>query len=163
MSRPLAMFDVVSNQGPFPPPALPGFIGTMGLSDFRPGPALSLAGCRLRVNAPSPHRISRVAWLSCADMPSPLPRRNLEEPQSLGPACPDPWAPLFTTAAFPAHVPGRLPRYQFRGLLSVHSRYGLPARGTAERSCSPKASTMQLPPSPLRLLPAGATTLAGWD
>jgi hypothetical protein len=32
------------------------------------------------------------------------------------------------TAAFPALRPGRRPRHPFRGLLDVHSRYGLPAR-----------------------------------
>jgi hypothetical protein len=35
------------------------------------------------------------------------------------------------TAAFPVFTAGRLPHYAFRGLLSVHSRYGLPARGVA--------------------------------
>ena len=36
------------------------------------------------------------------------------------------------TAAFPVMSAGRLPRHFFRGLLGVHSRYGLPARRTAE-------------------------------
>ena len=36
------------------------------------------------------------------------------------------------TAAFPDFTAGRLPHYAFRGLLGVHSRYGLPARGVAE-------------------------------
>src|ERR1700730_4049990 len=35
------------------------------------------------------------------------------------------------TAAFPIPLLGRLPHSMFRGLLGVHSRYGLPARGTA--------------------------------
>ena len=35
------------------------------------------------------------------------------------------------TSAFPIPLPGRLPHYDFRGLLGVHSRYGLPARGAA--------------------------------
>jgi len=35
---------------------------------------------------------------------------------------------LSTTAAFPKFWLGRLPHYPFRGLLGVHSRYGLPAR-----------------------------------
>src|SRR5262249_53800886 len=38
-----------------------------------------------------------------------------------------------TTAAFPVMLAGRLPRHHFRGLLSIHSRYGLPTRCTAER------------------------------
>src|SRR5260370_39745853 len=57
---------------------------------------------------------------------------------------------------------GRLSHQTFRGLLSVHSRYGLSARGTASRSFPSKASTISLPPSSLRLLPAGAK-VAGWE
>jgi hypothetical protein len=35
------------------------------------------------------------------------------------------------TAVFPVPLLGRLPHYLFRGLLGVHSRYGLLARGVA--------------------------------
>src|SRR5437870_12741219 len=113
------MFDVVSNQGPFPPPALPGFIGTMGLSDFRRGPALSLAGCRLRLS--DPHRVGSPVLRGS---PAPTCRRHYPGGivRSLSRSVlfwPGLWAPLLTTAAFPVSVPGRLPRYQFRGLLSV--------------------------------------------
>src|SRR5437870_5550330 len=38
---------------------------------------------------------------------------------------------LPSRSAFPIPLPGRLPHYDFRGLLGVHSRYGLPARGAA--------------------------------
>lgn len=38
----------------------------------------------------------------------------------------------------------------FRGLLDVHSRYGLPDRRTAMRSVVSKAPAISLPPSPLR-------------
>jgi hypothetical protein len=31
---------------------------------------------------------------------------------------------------------GRLPHFPFRGLLGVHARYGLPARGVAETTLS---------------------------
>jgi len=59
----------------------------------------------------------------CADMPSPLPRwdRRWDRVVPLEPA----------TAAFPIPLLGRLPHPMFRGLLGVHSRYGLPTRGTA--------------------------------
>ena len=67
-----------------------------------------------------------------------------------------------TTAAFPEIQAGRLPHYPFRGLLSVHSRYGLHTRQVALRPSTPEASEMSLPTSPLRLLPTGAT-LVGWD
>jgi hypothetical protein len=56
-------------------------------------------------------------------MPSPLPRWDHGEGGSL--------PERTVTAAFPVSVPGRLPRRTFRGLLSVHARYGLPARGAA--------------------------------
>lgn len=36
-----------------------------------------------------------------------------------------------TTAAFPVNVPGRLPHCLFRGLLDVHTHYGLSVRGIA--------------------------------
>jgi hypothetical protein len=65
------------------------------------------------------------------------------------------------TAAFPVSVAGRLPHDPFRGLLSVHSRYGLPARGIAKRSFPSRAPAASLTPPPLRLLPAGATELPG--
>ncbi len=57
---------------------------------------------------------------------------------------------------------GRPAQRPFRGLLSVHSVYGLHTRAaTNSRHASPEASTTLLPPQLLRLLPAGA--VAGWD
>ena len=57
---------------------------------------------------------------------------------------------------------GRPVQPPFRGLLGVHSRYGLHTRAaTYMRHASPEASTASLPPQLLRLLPAG--TVAGWD
>jgi hypothetical protein len=152
-SRPSPLSRTLPKSGPFPPPALPGFDGTMDLSDSPRRPGLSLAGVRL---GPAP-----TAWgLPCcvrspvADMPSPIPRWDRSG---------DRFAPLkATTAAFPMVGQGRLPHYDFRGLLGVHSRYGLPTRGTALRSFPSKAPAMLLPPSPLRLLPAGAK-VAGWE
>ena len=67
-----------------------------------------------------------------------------------------------TTAAFPEIQTGRLPHRPFRGLLSVHSRYGLHTRRVAVRPSTPEALRISLPTSPLRLLPTGAT-LVGWD
>jgi hypothetical protein len=43
----------------------------------------------------------------------------------------------------------------FRGLLSVHSRYGLLAHRVAMRPSTSKAPTASLPPPPFRLLPGG--------
>src|SRR5262245_17384113 len=60
------------------------------------------------------------------------------------------------SSAFPIPLLGRLPHLPFRGLLGVHSRYGLSARGVAGRPFASEASVVSLPPLPLRLLPAGA-------
>ena len=62
------------------------------------------------------------------------------------------------TAAFPIIQVGRLSHCPFRGLLSVYSRYGLLTRGVAWRPFPSKAPTASLPPPPLRLLPAEATS-----
>ena len=116
-------------------------------------PGLSLASVRLG-HAPTVWGLPCCVRSPCAGMPSPLPRWDRSW---------DRFAPLSaTTAAFPVAWPGRLPHFAFRGLLSVHSRYSLPARGAAQRPFASKASAISLPPPPLRLLPAGAK-VAGWE
>ena len=89
-------------------------------------PSLSLAGCSLAVT-----RRHRRGFPCCvglrANMPSPLPRRDREAcrfvppPSRSGSLC-------IAAAAFPVTQAGRLPHHPFRGLLGVHSRYGLLAR-----------------------------------
>ena len=56
---------------------------------------------------------------------------------------------------------GRLLHYAFRGLLSVHSRYGLQFAKSPSRPSAPKASAASLPPLLLRLLPGGANQFPG--
>src|SRR6266481_1157433 len=82
-------------------------------------------------------------------MPSPLPRQVQWSKFARR-------SPL--SAAFPVKKSGRLLQLFFRGLLSVHSRYGLHARGVAKRPFTPKAP---LPRLPLRLLPGGANQFPG--
>ena len=115
-----------------------------------PGP--SLTGVRLTF--PRSHQgASRVARASLVYMLSPLPRHSgwdhsCSLTQSYQPS--------------PIWPSGRPVQRPFRGLLSVHSRYGLHTRAaTYMRHASPEASTASLPPQLLRLLPAG--TIAGWD
>jgi len=85
-------------------------------------------------------------------MPSPLPRQVR-------------WSMLArvspSTAAFPVKKSGRLLQLLFRGLLSVHSCYGLHARRVTKRPSTSKAPTASLPPLPLRLLPGGANQFPG--
>ena len=102
----------------FPPPALPGFNGTTGPPPPRtaqPHPR----GLPVGEHDPPPSGFPVLHRCPYACMPSPLPRRNrwLHTPPS---------SP--TMAAFPDIRTGRLPHSIFRGLLSVHSHYGLHAR-----------------------------------
>ena len=64
-------------------------------------------------------------------MPSSLPRWPAGSDRSWdGLFQPFPFSPA--TAAFPIRVQGRRPHWSFRGLLNVHSRYGLSARCIAK-------------------------------
>ena len=86
-------------------------------------------------------------------MPSSLPRRNSWVHSSL--ASPE-------TAAFPRCQLGRLPHQVFRGLLNVHSCYGLHTRQVTDVTLYTEGFSPSLPVRLLRLLPAGAI-VAGWD
>jgi len=106
-------------QGPFPPPALPGFNGTTSLSAThraRPVPR----GLPVDPHARSRDRASRVASTSLLyachrQYPggiSECVRRSLARRQQPS----------------PKSRSGRLPHHPFRDLLDVHSRYGLHTR-----------------------------------
>jgi len=116
----------------FPPPELPGFDGTTGLSVTPARPGLSLTGVRLAVTRR--HRrglpvLRRVSVCRHAASCTPV--------DSLGPIARGP--------AYSSRSPGRQRRRPspgqrwvgvhdepFGASSDVHSRYGLPARGTAE-------------------------------
>ena len=85
-------------------------------------PRLALAGCRLGNSLPHRWGFPCCSRSPCACMPSPAPRRDRWVVRSSRPA----------TAAFPESQAGRLPCCLFRGLLGVHSRYGLDARQVAQ-------------------------------
>src|ERR1700682_1964585 len=90
-------------------------------------PGLSLAGVRLGPK-PTVWGLPGCVRSPYAGMLSPLPRRDRRR---------DRVAPrTATTAAFPQCPRGRLPHQSFRGLLGVHTRYGLPARGVASATLS---------------------------
>ena len=106
----LLPFAIASTCGPFPPPALPGFTGTTGLSATLSGPTLPSRVVGWRVPR------HRQGFPCCAHpplpcVPPPLPRRNRSVLASLTSR------PL---AAFPVIQAGRLPHYPFRGLRGVH-------------------------------------------
>ena len=91
-------------------------------------PGLALAGLQLVL--PPSDGASRVAAVFLLYVPSPLPRRNDRVHVSLA-------SPVLT--AFPSLGQGRLPHCSFRGLLSVHSRYGPHLRGMAKPPFTPEA------------------------
>src|SRR5882762_748267 len=87
-------------------------------------------------------------------MPSPLPRQVQWSKFARR-------SPL--SAAFPVKKSGRLLQLFFRGLLSVHSRYGLHARGVAKRPFTSKAPTASLPPLPASIATGWSEPVPGRD
>ena len=108
ISSPSLLAALPLNQGPFPPPALPGFFGSTGLSAIPHSPA-------------SPSRVA--GWLGsrptsvrdfpcchrapCANMPSPMPRRTRAVLASLSSRA---------MSAFPVLKPGRHSHHMVSGL-----------------------------------------------
>ena len=116
----LAASPALPKSGPFPPPALPGFVGTTSLSATPHGPA-----CPSRASgwedALPPLGLPVLRAISlCRSMPSPLPRRDRGgRDRRSNP-------PRRRPSLKYCQVGSRI--LVFRGLLSVHSRYGLPTR-----------------------------------
>jgi hypothetical protein len=127
------------NQGSFPPPALPGFPGNTSLSA-----TLSRPACPSRASgwscARPRERVSRVARAFLVCMLSPLPRHS-------------DWTsylahPSQSYQSSPVWPLGRPVHRRFRGLLGVHSHYGLHTRAVTvfRDTLYPKASATSLPP-----------------
>jgi hypothetical protein len=76
-------------------------------------------------------RASLVFHRPFSDMPSPLPRWTARVRVSIA-------SPRLR--AFPVMLAGRRPHCSFRGLLGVHSRYGLPDRSAAQGDLCHEAS-----------------------
>src|SRR3954454_2977865 len=109
------------NSGPFPPPALPGLIGTTGLSanPGRPAWPSRVAG---RSHVLPPPGVSRVASdlrvQAChRHYPGGTAGSDRSRGGSFTPSC----SPA--TAAFPVSVAGRRPPFSFFGLLRGLSRF----------------------------------------
>jgi hypothetical protein len=134
--------------GPFPPPALPGLVGTTDLSATPHGPACPsrAAGWEARLpplGFPVLRSISVCTHAVAITPVGPQPGYSLPCLLRHRPSPSLCWVGSHSSL--------------FRGLLGVHSRYGLHTRGVAERPFPSEAPVVSLPPRPLRLLPAGAT------
>jgi hypothetical protein len=95
-------------------------------------PGLALAGLRLVPMTPPSDGASRVAPVFLLCVLSPLPRRKNQVHVSLASPALSAFLPLGRS---------RLPHHAFRGLLSVHSRYGPHIRGMAIPPFTPEASS----------------------
>jgi hypothetical protein len=114
-------------------------------------PDLSLTSCQLTLTAITA-RASRVAsGLLCVHAVAITPAGSMELIRSS----------ISIASGLPRVTVRSAPAIVFSGLLSVHSRYYLHARGVAKRPFTPKAPTASLPPLPLRLLPGGANQFPG--
>jgi hypothetical protein len=67
-----------------------------------------------------------------------------------------------STRAFPVIQAGRRPRLHFRGLLRLHSRYGLPDCSTAQGGLCHEASARQVTPTSRSSATRSYRQLPGW-
>jgi hypothetical protein len=127
--------EALPNQGSVPPPELPGFLGTMGPSDFHNGPRLAISdhpGWWLRPT-------TAMDLARCLEgllrMLTPLPR--LERTGSSVGCSPTP-------DGLPLLAAGSAPARNYRGLLRVHVLFGLRICTLVTPRTSPEASAGRL-------------------
>ena len=133
ISGPSLRLALVLNQGPFPPPALPGFIGTAGPSATlqRPDLPSRASGWSSQTTPEGLPVLRALPWCTC--------HRHYPGAATGCFVCslPQPCQPS------PVWQPGRPAHRPFRGLFSVHSRYSLHTRaatvfrGTHHRRLQP--------------------------
>ena len=114
--------------GSFPPPALPGFIGLTTLSDSRADRRLTAP---LR---PQPSSDTGLPQLPSSPFQHAVPTTPMDRSGCICRLLP------CSTRAFPVSQAGRRPSLHFRGLLRLHSRYGLLDCSTAQGGLCHEAS-----------------------
>ena len=139
---------LLSNQGPFPRPALPGVISTTGpsaTSTTRPDPRGLPVGPCPTIDEAS-HVASSPIFHACRHHYPGGSGTVLTRLASRSPS------------AFPCLTEGRLPRLLFRGLPSARLRFGPRGRWTAHAALCHQSASVHFVTSvePLWLLPTGA-------
>ena len=127
VTAPFLLHKTHQKQGPFPPPALPGLIGHMALSDSQTGRRPFWRRSEARPSAsPEPPPLAQIAFPTCRAHYPGGPVQVL-----VGCRVARSRAGFFPVrTAFPVSQAGRHPHLHFRGLLKLHTRYGL-------QGCSP--------------------------
>jgi len=127
MVPPLLPRQACLKRGSFPPPELPGFDGSMTLSDFRRARSAETER-RVLPGCDGSPRLTRNALPTCRSHypggPAECAHRLLPLPYGL-----------------PRTVSGSASTSPFRGLLRIHSRYGPQDRSAAQGDLCHEAST----------------------
>jgi hypothetical protein len=126
-------------------------------------PSLSLAGVWLRGSAPSPIGFPVLRWISMyrhAVVITPVARWVLI---ARGTVYSNRFHSSPATAAFPILLRGRRPHWSFRGLLDVHSRYGLSARRAAKRPVCLEGSDGFVTSAAAPIATGWSDPVAGWE
>jgi hypothetical protein len=129
ITMPSPSSEAHQKSGPFPPPALPGLSSTITLSDTRQGrrPTTPLR--------PLPSPTVGLPQLPGSPFRHAVPTTPMDRNRCVCRLLP------CSTWAFPVIQAGRRPSLHFRGLLRLHSRYGLPDCSTAQGGLCHEAST----------------------
>jgi hypothetical protein len=129
ITMPSPSSEAHQKSGPFPPPALPGLSSTMTLSDTRQSrrPTTPLR--------PLPSPTVGLPQLPGSPFRHAVPTTPMDRNRCVCRLLP------CSTWAFPVIQAGRRPSLHFRGLLRLHSRYGLPDCSTAQGGLCHEAST----------------------
>ena len=135
--------------GSFPPPALPGFIGRMTLSDSRHGRRLrDVEAATLALDGPPP--ITRTTFPTCrAHYPG----------GSSGCAC----RLLPRSYSLPQMAGGSASACHFRGLLGLHSRYGPSDRSVAQGDLCHEAPALPVTRPSRSSATRSIDKLSGWN
>src|SRR5258708_8675946 len=134
--RPFPPSQAHQKQGPFPPPALPGFIGRTALSDSQTGRRPFWRRSEARPStSPEPPPLTQIAFPTCRAHYPGGPVQVL-----VGCRVARSRAGCFPVrTAFPVSQAGRRPHLPFRCLLKLPTRYGLPVCSPPLRVLSPEA------------------------